>query len=568
MRLTLLTTLLFSCILTFNCSADRIYIMNASGYNAAGAELITAITNNGHTVTNNTTTLGSLPVGFTTTCVDPIDGYDWLCFFGNTDFTSLQPDIQAFIDLGGKVFYQYEVSCCIASATSAASVVSGLTGLAITPNPESYIAIGNASDPAWESVGCCVTITGNAYRCFDGLPINNQLLATGGLGLPSYTTCPNFGFMFSSAEFSSGQNRGGIIGFGDINIWYDGNEPFSNGGITPVNLDVVDYIFPNVSSDCFIFPPGCSDLAIVGVIGGGTTSLGSDISICPGDTVLLDAGSANTSFIWQDNSTDQTFEVTSSGTYWVETTGACGTSSDTIEVTTIDLPSVNLGPNLQFCEDSTLLLSANIINADSFFWLDNSTDSTLLISQEGTYWIQVENVCATVIYSIEVVSYSAPIVDLGPDLLICEGETQILNPSVSNALYEWQNGSSNSNLTINAAGEYWVAVTVDNCVGIDTINVLSELCLVELEMPNVFTPNSDFSNEFFIPIEMEGITSASIIIVNRWGNLVYEKDELLTGWNGKVNGVQSTEGTYFWKVNYTDIFGQSKEKHGFVTLLR
>ena len=86
-----------------NSFADRIYIMNSFGYNTAGAELIAEITSNGHTITTNTGPF-TLPPGFTSTCVDPVNGYDWLCFFGDNDFTPLIPQIQAFIDAGVGIF--------------------------------------------------------------------------------------------------------------------------------------------------------------------------------------------------------------------------------------------------------------------------------------------------------------------------------------------------------------------------------------------------------------------------------------------------------------------------------
>lgn len=96
-------TLLTFLVLCFSgfVYADRIYIVDGGGYNGAGAELVTAIANNGHTVDVGA---GVIPVGFTTTCNDPVNGYDWLCFFGDFDFTPLTAQIKAFIDAGGKVF--------------------------------------------------------------------------------------------------------------------------------------------------------------------------------------------------------------------------------------------------------------------------------------------------------------------------------------------------------------------------------------------------------------------------------------------------------------------------------
>ena len=48
-----------------------------------------------------------------------------------------------------------------------------------------------------------------------------------------------------------------------------------------------------------------------------TLDLGKDTSFCGGGAVLLDATTPNASYLWSDNSTNPTLNVTSSGTYSV-----------------------------------------------------------------------------------------------------------------------------------------------------------------------------------------------------------------------------------------------------------
>lgn len=253
--------LLITFVFALSSYADRIYVMNASGYNSAKPELIDAMISLGHTVVENNFDLDNLPVGFTSSCADPINGYDWLCFFGDEDNTDLINEIQAFIDSGGKVFYQYEVSCCISSSTSVASILSSLTGLTITPNVNDYIAVNlSPNNPGFEaSISCCATFKGNAYKGLDGLPLANQLLTTSNLNgsMPLIENCLNFGFSFSTTDFVGTADRGVIIGLGDYNLWYDGGEPFVYGGTIPINTQLVEFIFPNNSSSCFAYPPGC-----------------------------------------------------------------------------------------------------------------------------------------------------------------------------------------------------------------------------------------------------------------------------------------------------------------------
>lgn len=72
----------------------------------------------------------------------------------------------------------------------------------------------------------------------------------------------------------------------------------------------------------------------------------------------------------------------------------------------------------------------------------------------------------------DVVISPIPIVNLGNDTVICEGEILTLNAYAQNATYLWQDNSVNSNYTLAVAGKYFVEVTIDGCSASDTINVI------------------------------------------------------------------------------------------------
>lgn len=102
--------------------------------------------------------------------------------------------------------------------------------------------------------------------------------------------------------------------------------------------------------------------------------------------------------------------------------------------------------------------------------------------------------------------------------------------------------------------------TVDPIIPINP----DEIGTDDIQLPNVFTPNNDGVNEVFVPIKMEGVSKASIVILNRWGQTVFESDDLMTGWDGK----ESTTGIYYWRVDYFDTHNMPKRLNGFLTLLR
>jgi hypothetical protein len=115
--------------------------------------------------------------------------------------------------------------------------------------------------------------------------------------------------------------------------------------------------------------------------------LGSDTTICQGDSFDLSASFPGATYLWQDNSTDSTFTVTQGGIYWVEITLNGCTVSDTINVSeTIIDPS--LGNDTAICIGSSFDLNAFNQGA-TYLWQDNSTDSIFTVNQGGTYWVEV-----------------------------------------------------------------------------------------------------------------------------------------------------------------------------------
>lgn len=89
--------------------------------------------------------------------------------------------------------------------------------------------------------------------------------------------------------------------------------------------------------------------------------------------------------------------------------------------------------------------------------------------------------------------------------------------------------------------------------------------------PNVFTPNGDFENPFFI-LETEYATSITFTILNRWGNIIFTgsgTQDLPPVWNGKTQaGVDVEEGVYFYRYTVTGFEGAELEGHGFVQVVR
>lgn len=107
-----------------------------------------------------------------------------------------------------------------------------------------------------------------------------------------------------------------------------------------------------------------------------------------------------------------------------------------------------------------------------------------------------------------------------------------------------------------------------------------ELCIEScfaIRFPNVFSPNGDGVNEAFLPIEIEQVATLEIEIYSRWGNLIYQTNDLddfaTNGWDGTVqaSGGLAPDGVYYYICRYTaESIGPASQQtaSGFVHLFR
>lgn len=122
------------------------------------------------------------------------------------------------------------------------------------------------------------------------------------------------------------------------------------------------------------------------------------------------------------------------------------------------------------------------------------------------------------------------------------------------------------------SGTYCITLTIMNMTGA-CADTVTKCLRVEPQttfyVPNSFTPNKDGKNEIFYAYGTY-IGEFHMYIFDRWGNLIFESNDLYKGWDGSVRnkGDIVQEDVYVWKVKYFDLTGAEFNQVGHVTIVR
>ncbi|MBL7780369.1 MAG: gliding motility-associated C-terminal domain-containing protein [Saprospiraceae bacterium] len=137
---------------------------------------------------------------------------------------------------------------------------------------------------------------------------------------------------------------------------------------------------------------GCRDTAIqmITVATPPPITLGSDTTLCPGDTLLLQAGQIpGAEFIWSTGDMGPQLSVFNPGTYAVTVTDIC-TATDAIEVSLLSAAIIELGPDTLICPDAVIRLSSPPAAADyELRWSTGETGSQINVQSPGLYILRM-----------------------------------------------------------------------------------------------------------------------------------------------------------------------------------
>ncbi len=300
------------------------------------------------------------------------------------------------------------------------------------------------------------------------------------------------------------------------------------------------------------------------------------------------------------------------GTYILEISDAnnCTVAIPDLTVTSPPLVNLTLPTEVIVCDDQPAQIIYSSTNAESItvsgpsqptFLANNSSDpDTVIVTTAGIYtFVAAGNGVTTCdnIGGLEVIFNSPSPNPFASRYVLCPDDPVSANqivtlPSPPSGFETVRWFRSNGNEITGNSGDYrfndagdsliilnngGITAELTNflgCVTIAEINIIED-CKARINAPTAFSPNGDGKNDtFFVFPVLVADEDFEIFIFNRWGEMVFQSDQLDFQWNGSYNNEASRPlpgGTYAYRINFKSAAKPEegiKERRGGVTLIR
>ena len=488
-----------------------------------------------------------------------------------------------------------------AALTSVASVGATFTTPVLTANTTYYVTV-RGSNKCENAAGSAqaVAITVNAIP-------NNPVVATAGTNI-----CAGDPTVLSITNAQTGVTY----------EWYsaatNGNLLFTGTAYTtPALTTNTDYYIQAIGAG------GCNNnggrvkiTVTVNSKPNVPTVTSANVNVCTGSTAVLTVSNpqANVVYNWYTSPANGTLAGTGTSftipavannvTYYVEgANGSCISASRTpVNVNALPVPVAPLSvtaANGTICAGSNTILTVNNPVAGLIYrWYTTSSNGTSI--GEGITFT-TPNISATTIFYVESIALGgcASPTRTGVTVTVLPVLTApavvVQSTTVSSVTFAWAavnnatgyEVSTDNGLTWQASvGTSYTAAGLkpDQAVTI-VVRAKGQLdCQTsansrpetgkatnplgnQVYIPNAFTPNNDGKNDVFM-IYGNTIASAKMAIYTQWGQLIYQSDNVATGWDGTYKGVNQPIGVYVYMVEVQFTDGTNTMKKGTVTLLR
>lgn len=247
----------------------------------------------------------------------------------------------------------------------------------------------------------------------------------------------------------------------------------------------------------------------------------SVLNLCNGASGFIYSNSNVYPLTWSTNETTDSIQVTAEGIYIARANNVCGMAIDTCRVRVSEFPKQNLDAIMSFCEPINYVLNATEYPHTQYKWNNVAGIKSYSITAAGKYILRAENFCGVSIDSTIVTELQKPSIDLGIDTAIKKPFTITLAVPNKGWQYLWSNAETDTSITINDYGVYWLraenacGVTTDTLYVEEKVSIHQLSKLVNLVYP---LPANDVLN---VSIDTEVLKLICIDLTGRETECVY-----------------------------------------------
>lgn len=300
------------------------------------------------------------------------------------------------------------------------------------------------------------------------------------------------------------------------------------------------YILTGIYRDTFT-TAGCDSIRLLRLTVGDYFRDSISRIICAGESITIGAKTYSMTGIYRD-----TFATV---------------SCDSIRVLNLTILPLKLDSiNVSFCKGESIVINGHIYE------------------QAGIYFDTIPTSYCDSVIRINITTFVTPLLQIEASSYEVNRSDTIQLTAISGQplSYQWftnaiLNDVFSPNPTAIVNGSSWIIAqgrNVDNCVVIDSIFIKVDDCEGSIYVPNAFTPNGDGINDVF-RIFGHCIKLQQLLIFNRWGEKVWDTDDMEVSWDGYYKGVLQPSGVYVYSLTY--FIGNQielKKLKGSITLVR
>lgn len=380
----------------------------------------------------------------------------------------------------------------------------------------------------------------------------------------------------------------------------------NSGDVFPVGVHTIAYQVEDLSGNTNTCSFDIEVVALPDVAAGGL-----DIDLCESDTTGLAAntptigtgtwnvvsGSGNFDNNNDPNTTIRNLAYGETVITWQITNSICSSNVDTVRINRYQTPSSALVVDTLYTCGDTATLSGNLPSIGIGTWTNifgsgtiaqassnNSFVSDLFPAENRFVWTITNGNCPSSSDTLILYSTEAPtVIDAGGDQDLCDTTDQInliaVQPDYGMGMWTVLDGNGvidyDTSMNIIVSGIdgnpntlVWT-VSKQYCPDqSDTISINYYACIpFNPDIPTAFTPDGDGVNDtWIIPDLNKFYPECKVVIVNRWGNTLFESDGYTDPWDGKYRGKDLPMGSYFFVIDFNN--GSDEPLSGSVTIIR